>query len=118
MLFACFPLRYYGFIASNFLPLKIRLLANQSPSCLNVVFNFIASQHSLAPPLLLPWRGSPRIAGHSANQAGERVACINLAANAFGNMPLLYSHVRLDPVLYKDDVSVSRKEYRKMEAPS
>ncbi len=49
-----------------------------------------------------------------ANQ--EQVACLNMAANVYEEIPLLSSSfVRLDPVLFKDNVSVLRKEFRQME---
>lgn len=107
--------RYYGYVLNNLLPPKVRILADQSLPCLNVVLNFIVSVSTLAPPLKLPWTGSVSSSGNSASVSRERVACLNLAANAFGHMPLLYSSIRLDPVLYKDSVSMLRKEYRKME---
>lgn len=100
---------------ANFLPPKVQALADQSLPCLNVVFNFVVTQYSLAPPLKLPWRGHTLTADNSLSQAQERVACLNMAANAFGHMPLLYSFVKADPVLYRDNVSIYRKEYRKME---
>lgn len=99
---------------ANFLPPKIKSLADQSQTCLHVILNFVVSQYSLAPPLQLPGQ----TLSHASTPVGltrERVACLNMAANAFGEMPLLYSHVRIDPVLYKDNVSIYRKEYRKME---
>lgn len=64
---------------------------------------------------MLPWKGSVPSTDNSENVARERVSCLNLAANAFGHMPLLYTNIRLDPVLYQDNVSMLRKEYRKME---
>lgn len=43
--------------------------------------------------------------------------CINRLATGFGHMPLVSSRVRLDPVLFKDPVSVQRKKYRSLEKP-
>ena len=40
---------------------------------------------------------------------------MNIFFSGFGNMPLLKSNLRLDPVLFKDSVSNLRKKYRKME---
>lgn len=36
-------------------------------------------------------------------------------ANWFGYMPLVHSQFRLDPVLFKDQVSVLRKKYKDLE---
>lgn len=43
--------------------------------------------------------------------------CINRVAARFGHMPLVSSRVRMDPVLFKDPVSVQRKKYRTLEKP-
>ena len=98
---------------TNLLPSKVKNLADQSMACLDIVFNFVITQHSLFPPLKLPQRNYNQQAQTATH---ERVACLNMAANAFGEMPLLHSHVRLDPVLYQDHVSISRKEYKQMDS--
>ncbi|NXN05159.1 EXT1C protein, partial [Sylvia borin] len=41
----------------------------------------------------------------------QRQDCLDQLANWFGYMPLVSSQLRLDPVLYKDQVSVLRKKY-------
>lgn len=43
--------------------------------------------------------------------------CIDRVAAGFGHMPLVSSRLRLDPVLFKDPVSVLRKKYRGLEKP-
>ena len=108
--------RYYGYIMANFLEPKLQQVADLSSPCLTIIFNCVVSQHSLSPPLKLPCNRRPAPSSDSGNTAQERVACLNMAVNAFGYMPLLYSQIRLDPVLFKDNVSVYRKEYRRMEA--
>lgn len=42
---------------------------------------------------------------------------MNQMAAGFGHMPLVSSRLRLDPVLFKDPVSVLRKKYRSLEKP-
>lgn len=44
-------------------------------------------------------------------------ACINQMVAGFGHMPLVSSRFRLEPVLFKDPVSVLRKKYRSLEKP-
>lgn len=100
---------------ANFLPPKVQNLADQSVACLSVVLNFVVTQLSLLPPLKLPQRNSSTRADVALSLSREGVACLNMAVNVFGEMPLLHSNVRLDPVLYRDNVSIYRKEYRKME---
>lgn len=45
----------------------------------------------------------------------QRQSCMNTFASWFGYMPLIHSQMRLDPVLFKDQVSILRKKYRDIE---
>ena len=45
----------------------------------------------------------------------QRQTCMNKFASWFGAMPLVHSQMRLDPVLFKDQVSILRKKYRDIE---
>ncbi|XP_014113927.1 PREDICTED: exostosin-like 1 isoform X4 [Pseudopodoces humilis] len=45
----------------------------------------------------------------------QRQDCLNQLADWFGYMPLVSSQLRLDPVLFKDQVSVLRKKYPSLE---
>lgn len=45
----------------------------------------------------------------------QRQTCMNKFASWFGAMPLIHSQMRLDPVLFKDQVSILRKKYRDIE---
>lgn len=45
----------------------------------------------------------------------QRQTCMNKFASWFGTMPLVHSQMRLDPVLFKDQVSILRKKYRDIE---
>ena len=109
--------RYYGYIMTNFLGPKLQELADQSSACLTIILNCVVTQYSLSSPLKLPCnrQPAPRADSDNINAAQQKAACLNMAFNAFGYMPLIHSRVRLDPVLFRDNVSVYRKEYRKME---
>uniref|UniRef100_A0A8C3SB48 Exostosin GT47 domain-containing protein n=1 Tax=Chelydra serpentina TaxID=8475 RepID=A0A8C3SB48_CHESE len=62
--------------------------------------------------------GSPSPAVSSGNpRFSQRQDCLNQFAAWFGYMPLVHSQLRLDPVLFKDQVSVLRKKYRHLEKP-
>lgn len=45
----------------------------------------------------------------------QRQTCMNKFASWFGSMPLVHSQMRLDPILFKDQVSILRKKYRDIE---
>ncbi|KAM7029472.1 exostosin-like 1 isoform 2-T2 [Acridotheres tristis] len=52
-----------------------------------------------------------------SRRLSQRQDCLNQLANWFGSMPLVSSQLRLDPVLFKDQVSVLRKKYPSLEKP-
>lgn len=66
----------------------------------------------LSPPLLQSSRAS-RWA--DPDHFAQRQTCMNKFASWFGSMPLVHSQMRLDPVLFKDQVSILRKKYRDIE---
>lgn len=45
----------------------------------------------------------------------QRSVCLNTFASLLGHIPLKHSNLRLDPVLFKDKVSMQRKKYRQIE---
>ena len=96
-------------------------LANQSPSCVDIVFNFMVAQVTHQPPVKVTQKWTLSQAARldstavQQKQNQDKIACFNMATNAYGYVPLVYSSVRMDPVLFKDNVSMFRKEYRKLE---
>lgn len=54
-----------------------------------------------------PWTASEHFS--------QRQDCVNVFASWFGYMPLVHSRFRLDPLLFKDQVSVFRKKYKDLE---
>ncbi|NXJ51652.1 EXT1C protein, partial [Spizaetus tyrannus] len=79
------------------------------------------------PPLAAPPSPSPprsplaKVKGTTGAAGGRRFSqhqdCLNQLADWFGYMPLVSSQLRLDPVLFKDQVSVLRKKYPRLEKP-
>ncbi|NWR57152.1 EXT1C protein, partial [Bucorvus abyssinicus] len=53
----------------------------------------------------------------AASVFSQRQDCLNQLADWFGYVPLVSSQLRLDPVLFKDQVSVLRKKYPHLEKP-
>jgi len=94
-------------------------LANQNQHCLNIVLNFIVADITGKRPIKIARQShmtEPEVSTATLLQINqERVACMNMAANIYGHVPLLSSVVRADPVLYKDNVSILRKEFRLLE---
>ncbi|NXV41312.1 EXT1C protein, partial [Uria aalge] len=69
-----------------------------------------------------PPRSPPaKVKGTAGMAGGRRFSqqqdCLNQLADWFGYMPLVSSQLRLDPVLFKDQVSVLRKKYPRLEKP-
>ena len=44
-----------------------------------------------------------------------RQKCFDELIEVFHDLPLVYSSIAMNPVLYRDIVSISRKKYRKLE---
>lgn len=60
-------------------------------------------------------KGTKSVPWANPEHFNQRQECINTFANWFGYMPLVHSQFRLDPVLFKDQVSVLRKKYKDLE---
>ena len=74
--------------------------------------NFLISSITKKAPMKLINKNPKQFASSFSSQ---RQACTNAFASIFGTMPLRYSMLRMDPSLFKDNVSVLRKQYRKLE---
>lgn len=61
------------------------------------------------------FQGAKSVPWANPEHFNQRQECINTFASWFGYMPLVHSQFRLDPVLFKDQVSVLRKKYKDME---
>lgn len=97
--------------------------------CLDLVFNFLVSHVTREGPIKVTQR--KRSGGFTSSDSGRlfgsegsaarlgfksRQRCFSTLINqSFGYLPLVKSQMRLDPVLFKDSVSNSRKKYRKLE---
>ncbi|KAG7248164.1 hypothetical protein CRUP_036889 [Coryphaenoides rupestris] len=87
--------------------------------------NFLVSAVTHLPPIKVAQRKqhkelpSPQVTKSTPwvnpEHFNQRQECINAFASWFGYMPLVHSQFRLDPVLFKDQVSVLRKKYKDLE---
>ena len=97
-------------------------LVHQANSCEDILINFLVAHVTKLPPIKVSQRKAykdPRHEQHIMQQASrfaQRQACINDFVTTFGYMPLMRSNLRLDPILFKDAVSISRKKYRQIES--
>ncbi|XP_038515734.1 exostosin-like 1 isoform X3 [Canis lupus familiaris] len=123
---AAFYHRYYHTLFTHSLPKFLRTLADEAPTCVDVLMNFLVAAVTKLPPIKVPYgkqhpEARPPLVRIQAPGASEQQPpaqdCINQMAEEFGYMPLVSSRLRLDPVLFKDPVSVLRKKYRSLEKP-
>ncbi|KAJ6663375.1 hypothetical protein lerEdw1_009454 [Lerista edwardsae] len=123
---AAFYHRYYHSLFTNYLPAGLRSLIDQIANCEDILMNFLVSAVTKLPPIKVTQKKQHREApsqqllrsappSNGNLQFSQRQACVNQFAAWFGYMPLVHSQFRLDPVLYKDQVSVLRKKYRHLE---
>lgn len=119
---AAFYHRYYHTLFTHSLPKALRTLADEAPTCVDVLMNFLVAAVTKLPPIKVPYGKRHQetrtpLAPRGLGPAPADQDCINQMATGFGQMPLVSSRLRLDPVLFKDPVSVLRKKYRSLEKP-
>jgi glucuronyl/N-acetylglucosaminyl transferase EXT1 len=118
----CLINRYYNYLYTTWLPRSLLHLVDRLTNCEDILFNFLIAHVVRHPPIRLAQRRSTVSASSSEPEAhvvqrlSERHFCLNQFAEEFGDMTLVRSSSRLDPVLYKDAVSIVRKKYRHMES--
>ncbi|XP_004592427.2 exostosin-like 1 [Ochotona princeps] len=120
---ATFYHRYYHTLFTHSLPESLRTLADESPVCLDILMNFLVAAVTKLPPIKVPharWHQEAELSAPGGSGPGPESQpsaqdCINQVVEGFGYMPLVSSRLRLDPVLFKDPVSVQRKKYRSLE---
>lgn len=66
-------------------------------------------------PLSLWTKGAKASRWADPDHFAQRQTCMNVFSHWLGYMPLVHSQMRLDPVLFRDQVSILRKKYRDIE---
>ncbi|XP_009953407.1 PREDICTED: exostosin-1, partial [Leptosomus discolor] len=124
---AAFYHRYYHNLFTEYLPAGLRELVDGLAACEDILMNILVAAVTKLPPIkVTQWkqhketvpqqaRGTAGVA--SGRRFSQRQDCLNQLADWFGYMPLVSSQLRLDPVLFKDQVSVLRKKYPRLEKP-
>lgn len=119
--------RYYHYLFTNYLPASLLALIDQTANCEDILMNFLVSAVTKLPSIkvtqkkqykeTLMQQGLKSTLWANPDHFTQRQNCINTFASWFGAMPLVQSQLRLDPVLFKDQVSILRKKYRDIERP-
>uniref|UniRef100_A0A3Q3JNV6 Exostosin GT47 domain-containing protein n=1 Tax=Monopterus albus TaxID=43700 RepID=A0A3Q3JNV6_MONAL len=122
---AAFYHRYYHYLFSHYLPQSLRALVDRTSNCEDILMNFLVSAVTHLPPIKVAQRkqykelpspqGTKSVPWANPEHFNQRQECVNTFASWFGYMPLVHSQFRLDPVLFKDQVSVLRKKYKDLE---
>ncbi|NXE73732.1 EXT1C protein, partial [Cochlearius cochlearius] len=76
-----------------------------------------AGERSPSPPRSPPAKVKGTAGVADGWRFSQQQDCLNQLVDWFGYMPLVSSQLRLDPVLFKDQVSVLRKKYPRLEKP-
>ncbi|NXF21826.1 EXT1C protein, partial [Rhodinocichla rosea] len=141
---AAFYHRYYHSLFTEYLPAGLRELVDGLAACEDILMNVLVAAVTKLPPIKVTQRKQhkegvaqraecgegaagtppgphPAPAGAGGTEGSRRLSqrqdCLNQLADWFGHMPLVSSQLRLDPVLFKDQVSVLRKKYPSLERP-
>ena len=115
------PHRYYSHVLTHSLPHTLARIATTEQGCANLILNFYISHITQQPPIKATHRQTLGPGGKTAVDMETKqfdqsqVPCLNMLVTAFGYMPLRLSSVRFDPVLFKDSVSMFRKQYRNLD---
>uniref|UniRef100_A0A1A8IHM6 Exostoses (Multiple)-like 1 n=1 Tax=Nothobranchius kuhntae TaxID=321403 RepID=A0A1A8IHM6_NOTKU len=122
---AAFYHRYYNYLFSHHLPVSLRTLVDRTSNCEDILMNFMVSAVTHLPPVKVAQRKQHKelpapqvmksVSWASPEHFSQRQECINTFSTWFGYMPLVHSQLRLDPVLFRDQVSVLRKKYKDLE---
>uniref|UniRef100_A0A663NA90 EXT1C protein n=1 Tax=Athene cunicularia TaxID=194338 RepID=A0A663NA90_ATHCN len=118
---AAFYHRYYHTLFTEYLPAGLRELVDGLAACEDILMNVLVAAVTKLPPIKVTQRKQHKDMGTAGAAGGRRFSqrqdCLNQLADWFGYMPLVSSQLRLDPVLFKDQVSVLRKKYPRLEKP-
>ncbi|CAM4690674.1 unnamed protein product [Leuciscus chuanchicus] len=110
--------KYYHHLYTYYLPMSLLSMVDQLANCEDILMNFLISAVSKLPPIKVTQKkqyketmmqqGSKASRWADPDHFAQRQSCMNSFTSWFGFMPLLHSQLRLDPVLFKDQVAQCR----------
>ncbi|KAJ8021177.1 Exostosin-1c [Holothuria leucospilota] len=121
---AAFYHKYYNYLFTHTLPQVLRDLVNSASNCDDLLMNFLVAHATHMPPIKVTQKKqyhevmTGQDNSHQVQDVEDffvRQRCIQDFTRVFGYMPLMRSRMRLDPLLFKDQVSNLRKRYRQIE---
>ena len=112
--------RYYHYAYQHVLSSSLLDTVHRYSNCEDILINFLVSHVTKQPPIKLAQHkplptGNTNPRWRATSYFAQRQRCMNVFADWFGYMPLRRTQVRLDPVLFQDPVSITRKKYRQLE---
>ncbi|XP_019738218.1 exostosin-1 [Hippocampus comes] len=122
---AAFYHRYYHYLFSSYVPSSLLSMVDRMANCEDILMNFLVSAVTKQAPVKVTQKkqyketmmsqGSKASRWADPDHFAERQTCVNAFSRWLGFMPLLHSQMRLDPLLFRDQVSMLRKKYRDIE---
>ncbi|XP_027897022.1 exostosin-1 isoform X1 [Xiphophorus couchianus] len=122
---AAFYHRYYHFLFTHYIPASLLTMVDRMANCEDILMNFLVSAVTKQPPIKVTQKkqyketmmgqGSKASRWADPDHFAQRQTCMNAFSRWLGFMPLVHSQMRLDPVLFRDQVSILRKKYRDIE---
>ncbi|XP_028837204.1 exostosin-1a-like [Denticeps clupeoides] len=122
---AAFYHRYYNYLYTSYLPASLKSMVDQLSNCEDILMNFLVSAVTKTPPIKITQKKQYKetMMGQTSRATrwadpdhfAQRQTCMNKFSSWFGSMPLVHSQMRLDPLLFKDQVSILRKKYKGIE---
>ncbi|XP_055362045.1 exostosin-1 isoform X3 [Betta splendens] len=122
---AAFYHRYYHYLFTHSVPASLLTTVDHMANCEDILMNFLVSAVTKQPPIKVTQKkqyketmmsqGSKTSQWADPDHFAQRQTCMNTFSHWLGFMPLVHSQMRLDPVLFRDQVSILRKKYRDIE---
>uniref|UniRef100_A0A3B4TMK6 Exostosin-1-like n=1 Tax=Seriola dumerili TaxID=41447 RepID=A0A3B4TMK6_SERDU len=114
---AAFYHRYYHYLFTHHIPPSLLTMVDRMANCEDILMNFLVSAVTKQPPIKVTQKNGVKRASRWADpdHFAQRQTCMNAFSHWLGFMPLVHSQMRLDPVLFRDQVSILRKKYRDIE---